>query len=65
MRMAMRSATIDELPCAMLAKGPACTKHAVPSIVCMSVGLIASRMMTVAAPAHFVSSAVMAWPSFV
>ena len=58
----MRSATIDELPCAMLANGPAWTKHGVPSVVCIRVGLIASRMMTVAAPAHRASSAVIALP---
>ncbi len=59
----MRSATIEELPWAMLAKGPAWTKQGVPSVVCMSEGLIASRMMTVAAPAHRASSAVMPVPS--
>ena len=49
----------------MLAKGPVWTKQGVPSIVCMRVGLIASRSTTVAAPAHLVSSAVMALPSLV
>lgn len=36
------SATIDEFPCAMLAKGPACTSTGVRSAVCINVGLIAS-----------------------
>ena len=59
----MRSATIEELPWAMFANGPAWTKQGVPSVVCMSDGLIASRRITVAAPAHFASSAVMPVPS--
>mmetsp|Transcript_14050 Transcript_14050/g.41869 ORF Transcript_14050/g.41869 Transcript_14050/m.41869 type:complete len:268 (-) Transcript_14050:1060-1863(-) len=44
------SATTELLPCAMFAKGPACTSTGVPSTVCMSVGIKASRMSTVTAP---------------
>jgi len=55
---AILSATIDELPWAMLANGPACTNTGVPSRVCMSVGLTASFMRTVIAPATPKSSAV-------
>mmetsp|Transcript_7833 Transcript_7833/g.25103 ORF Transcript_7833/g.25103 Transcript_7833/m.25103 type:complete len:341 (-) Transcript_7833:461-1483(-) len=59
---ATRSATIDELPMAMLAKGPACTRTGVPSSVCIIVGLIASFMSTVMAPAAPMSSAVTGSP---
>mmetsp|Transcript_19119 Transcript_19119/g.62755 ORF Transcript_19119/g.62755 Transcript_19119/m.62755 type:complete len:268 (-) Transcript_19119:541-1344(-) len=52
------SATTDELPWAMLAKGPACTSTGVPSMVCMSVGSSASFMSTARAPAQPKSSAV-------
>ena len=59
----MRSATIDELPCAMLPNGPACTRTGVFSSVCMRLGLSASRMSTAIAPAPWMSSAVTASPS--
>mmetsp|Transcript_27223 Transcript_27223/g.84633 ORF Transcript_27223/g.84633 Transcript_27223/m.84633 type:complete len:263 (+) Transcript_27223:328-1116(+) len=52
------SATMEELPCAMLAKGPACTSTGVPSMVCISVGISASFMSTASAPAQPTSSAV-------
>ena len=47
----IRSATTDELPWAMLPKGPAWTSTGVFSSVCSRLGLMASRMMTVMAPA--------------
>ena len=61
----MRSATIDELPWAMLPNGPAWTRTGVFSSVWSRFGLIASRMMTVMAPAPFRSSAVTGSPSSV
>ena len=54
----MRSATTEEFPWAMLPNGPACTRTGVFSSVCIRLGLIASRMMTVIAPAPPMSSAV-------
>ena len=48
---AIRSATTDELPWAMLANGPAWMKAGPPSSVWTRLGLIASRMSTVIAPA--------------
>mmetsp|Transcript_20033 Transcript_20033/g.36372 ORF Transcript_20033/g.36372 Transcript_20033/m.36372 type:complete len:278 (+) Transcript_20033:744-1577(+) len=53
------SATILELPVAMLANGPAWTKTGVLSTVCISVGIMASFMRTAKAPPHPKSSAVM------
>ena len=47
----IRSAMTDELPWAMLPKGPACTRTGVFSSVCSRLGLMASRMITVMAPA--------------
>ena len=61
----IRSAKADELPWAMLPKGPACTRTGVFSSVCRRLGLIASRMMTVIAPAAFSCSAVTGSPSAV
>ena len=58
----IRSATTDELPWAMLPKGPACTRTGVFSSVCSRLGLMASRMMTVMAPAALSSSAVTGSP---
>ncbi len=56
------SAMMELLPCAMLAKGPACTKTGVPSTVCMSVGMTVSFMSTASAPLTPRSSAVTASP---
>ena len=61
----MRSPTIDELPWAMLPKGPACTITGVFSIVWSRFGLMASRMITAIAPAPFSSSEVTGSPSSV
>ena len=58
----IRSATTDELPWAMLPKGPACTSTGVFSSVCSRLGLMASRMITVMAPAALSSSAVTGSP---
>mmetsp|Transcript_13934 Transcript_13934/g.30741 ORF Transcript_13934/g.30741 Transcript_13934/m.30741 type:complete len:327 (-) Transcript_13934:299-1279(-) len=55
---AIWSAMMDELPWAMLAKGPACTNTGVCSTVCMAVGAIASFIKTARAPATPRSSAV-------
>ena len=49
--MPIRSATTEELPCAMLPNGPACTSTGVFSSVCSRFGLSASRMITAIAPA--------------
>ena len=49
--MPMRSAITDELPWAMLPKGPAWTSTGVFSRVWRRFGLMASRMITVMAPA--------------
>ena len=49
--MPIRSPTTEELPCAMLPNGPAWTIAGVFSRVCSRFGLIASRMITVIAPA--------------
>ncbi len=62
-RMPIRSATTDELPCAMLPNGPACTSTGVFSSVCSRFGASASRMMTAIAPAPPMSSAVTGLPS--
>ena len=43
--MPIRSASTEELPCAMLPNGPACTSTGVFSRVCSRFGLSASRMM--------------------
>ncbi len=61
--MPIRSATTDELPCAMLPNGPACTSTGVFSSVCSRFGLIASRMITVIAPAALSCSAVTGSPA--
>jgi hypothetical protein len=63
--MPMRSATMLELPCAMLPNGPACTKTGVFSSVWSRFGLSASRIMTAAAPAACNCSAVTGSPSLV
>ena len=55
---AMRSATTEELPWAMLANGPAWMKAGPPSSVWTRFGLIASRSSTVIAPATLSSSSV-------
>src|SRR5712692_7450822 len=60
--MPMRSAITDELPVAMLPNGPACTSTGVLSSVCKRLGLMASRRMTVMAPAAKMSSAVIGLP---
>ena len=60
---AMRSASTELLPCAMLAKGPQCTNAGPPSRVWSRFGLIASLSNTAIAPATFRSSAVIAFPS--
>mmetsp|Transcript_6815 Transcript_6815/g.21881 ORF Transcript_6815/g.21881 Transcript_6815/m.21881 type:complete len:263 (+) Transcript_6815:328-1116(+) len=57
------SAMMDELPCAMLANGPQCTRTGVCSTVCIRVGMIASHKRTAAAPATPRSSAVTGSPS--
>src|SRR6266849_731559 len=49
----------------MFPKGPACTSTGVFSSVCSRFGLIASRMITVIAPAAWSSSAVIGLPSVV
>mmetsp|Transcript_10753 Transcript_10753/g.25326 ORF Transcript_10753/g.25326 Transcript_10753/m.25326 type:complete len:377 (+) Transcript_10753:521-1651(+) len=59
---AIRSATTDELPCAMLAKGPQCTRAGVPSSVCIVVGMSASISSTQSAPVMPKSSAVSGSP---
>mmetsp|Transcript_8357 Transcript_8357/g.18239 ORF Transcript_8357/g.18239 Transcript_8357/m.18239 type:complete len:227 (+) Transcript_8357:1266-1946(+) len=56
------SATMEEFPVAMLAKGPAWTMTGVDSAVCMRVGMMASFMSTVMAPPAPRSSAVMGAP---
>ena len=53
-----------ELPCAMLAKGPAWTSAGVPSSVCIAVGCRASIISTVSAPVMPKSSAVSGAPAF-
>ena len=58
----IRSATSDELPCAMLANGPACIRQGCPSSVWIRFGLIASFSSTVIAPAAPRSSAVTGLP---
>ena len=63
--MAMRSAMIELLACAMLPNGPACTSAGCPSSVCTRFGLIASFMITVIAPAQRSISAVTGSPSYV
>ena len=63
MWMPIWSATIDELPVAMLPNGPQCTSAGVPSRVCMRFGLMASRRMTVIEPATCRSSAVIGVPA--
>mmetsp|Transcript_15187 Transcript_15187/g.37831 ORF Transcript_15187/g.37831 Transcript_15187/m.37831 type:complete len:484 (-) Transcript_15187:508-1959(-) len=57
------SATMELLPCAMLAKGPACTSTGVFSSVCISVGSIVSFISTVSAPPTPRSSAVTGSPA--
>ena len=61
--MPIRSATTDELPWAMLPKGPACTSAGVFSSVWSRFGFMASRMITVMAPAALISSAVTGSPA--
>jgi len=63
--MPMRSATIELLPVAMLPNGPVCTRAGVFSNVCMRLGLMASRKMTVIDPAAPICSAVMGSPALV
>ncbi len=65
MWMPIRSATIEELPVAMLPNGPAWTSTGVFSSVCIRFGLIASRRITAIAPATSTSSAVTGSPAFV
>mmetsp|Transcript_5438 Transcript_5438/g.22536 ORF Transcript_5438/g.22536 Transcript_5438/m.22536 type:complete len:657 (+) Transcript_5438:826-2796(+) len=62
-RSASLSATTDELPCAMLANGPQCTRTGVPSSVCMSVGMSASLSKTLIAPVAPRSSTVTKSPA--
>ena len=59
---AIWSATMEELPCAMLANGPACTKAGVPSMVCIRLGMMVSFISTVSAPPMPRSSAVTGSP---
>ena len=59
----MRSATTEEFPWAMLPNGPAWTSTGVFSRVWRRLGLMASFMMTVIAPAARSSSAVTGLPS--
>ena len=63
MRSPIWSARIDELPWAMLPKGPACTITGVCSMVWSRFGLTASRMMTAIAPAASRASAVTGAPA--
>ena len=58
----IRSATSDELPCAMLANGPACIRQGWPSSVWIRFGLSASFSSTAIAPAAPRSSAVTGLP---
>mmetsp|Transcript_16838 Transcript_16838/g.63854 ORF Transcript_16838/g.63854 Transcript_16838/m.63854 type:complete len:426 (+) Transcript_16838:562-1839(+) len=62
-RRVIWSAMMLELPCAMLANGPACTITGLPSRLCMSVGLMASRISTASAPPQPRSSAVTGRPA--
>ncbi len=59
----MRSAITEELPVAMLPNGPQWTSAGVFSMVCIRLGLIASRSNTVIAPAVESCSAVTGSPS--
>ncbi|KAH3658744.1 hypothetical protein OGATHE_006469 [Ogataea polymorpha] len=61
---AILSARTEEAPIEILANGPACTNTGVPSRVCMRLGLMASFMMAVRAPAHPRSSQVIGSPDF-
>ena len=63
MWMPIWSATIDELPVAMLPNGPQWTRAGVPSRVCIRLGLMASLRMTVIEPATPRSSAVTGVPA--
>ena len=58
----IRSATSDELPCAMFANGPACIRQGWPSSVWIRFGLSASLRSTAMAPAAPRSSAVTGLP---
>ena len=58
----IRSATSDELPCAMFANGPACIRQGWPSSVWIRFGFSASFSSTVIAPAAPRSSAVTGLP---
>mmetsp|Transcript_435 Transcript_435/g.842 ORF Transcript_435/g.842 Transcript_435/m.842 type:complete len:210 (+) Transcript_435:839-1468(+) len=60
---ASRSATMLELPIAIFANGPACTKTGVLSTVCINVGHNASFINTASAPPHPKSSAVIGSPA--
>ncbi len=62
--MPIMSATIEELPVAMLPKGPAWTSAGVFSSVCIRFGLTASLRMTAIEPAAPISSAVIGVPAF-
>ena len=55
----------EELPVAILPKGPAWTRAGVCSRVCSRLGLIASLIMTVIAPAALRSSALIGAPAYV
>ncbi len=63
MWMPIRSATTEEFPCAMFPNGPACTSTGVFSSVCSRLGLMASVIITVIAPAALSCSAVTGSPS--
>ncbi len=63
MCMPIWSATMEELPVAMLPNGPVWTRAGVFSSVCIRFGLIASRSSTVIDPAAPISSAVIGVPS--
>lgn len=56
------SAMTEDVPTAMLAKGPACTSTGVPCIVCMSVGCTVSLRRMAAAPDTPKSRHVTGWP---
>ena len=64
-RMPTWSATIEELPVAMLPNGPVCTSAGVFSSVCIRFGLMASRRITAIDPATPISSAVTGVPALV
>ena len=63
MRIPTWSATMEELPVAILPKGPVCTRAGVFSSVCIKLGLTASSRITAMAPATPISSAVTGVPA--